>query len=99
MKYILLFLLFPLSVSAQFCGYVSHANYNLNGVNDVTISGDSVSNITLTNCNRIHIFKVRVQGATGQAIRIIGGSNITIDSSYIENCVQGIYAQSATNVI
>jgi hypothetical protein len=99
MKYILLFLLCPLNALCQFCNYTAHANYNLNGVNDVTITGDSVSSIILTNCNRIHIFKVRVQGATGQAIRIIGGSDITIDSCYIENCVQGIYAQSTTNVI
>jgi hypothetical protein len=100
MKRLLLFLLIiPGFAKAQFCNYSAHANYNLNGVSGIVIMGDSVSNITLTNCHDIHIFKVRVQGATGQAIRIIGGSNITIDSSYIENCVQGIYAENVTNVI
>lgn len=100
MKYILLlFLLSPLTAFCQFCGYVYHADISLTGANNVLIQGDSLQHITLTNCTNIHIFKCRVQGGTGKAINISGGSNITIDSCYIENVQQGIYAQNCTNVI
>jgi hypothetical protein len=100
MKYLITFLFFlPLAGACQFCGYSAHANYNLTGANNVTISGDSVSSIVLTNCTNIHITKCRVQGSTGQAIRISGGSGITIDSTYIENVQQGIYAQNASNIV
>jgi hypothetical protein len=100
MKYILLlFLISPLTAFCQFCNYTFHAPISLNGVNDMTITGDSLSSITLTNCNRIHIFKCRLQGSTGKAINISGGSDITIDSTYIENVQQGIYAQNAARII
>lgn len=99
MKRWLILLLFPLSASAQFCGYSSHANYNLIGVSNVTITGDSVSSIILTNCTNVHIFKVRVQGSTGIGIKLTGCTDVKIDSSYVENVQQGIIATSCTNTI
>lgn len=96
---LLLIFLLPMSASAQFCGYTAHANISLNGISNQTINGDSLSHINLVNCTNIHITKCRVQGSAGQAITITGGSNITIDSTYIENVQQGIYAENSSNVI
>jgi hypothetical protein len=99
-RWLLILLLLPLFANAQYCGpYTAHANISLSSVSNQTISGDSLSNITLTNCTNIHITKCRVQGSTGQAITISGGSGITVDSVYIENVQQGIIAQNASNVV
>jgi hypothetical protein len=99
MKWLLLFLLLPLSAFGQFCGYSAHANYNLASVSGITISGDSVASIQLTSCSNIHITKTRVQGSAGVAIKLTGCTNITIDSVYVENVQQGIIATNCTNTI
>jgi len=98
MKWLILFLLLPLSGFCQYCNYTAHANISLTGASDQTIYGDSLSNITLTNCINITIRHCRIHGSTGQAITISGGSGFTIDSVYIDNVQQGLYAENASNV-
>jgi len=98
-RWLLILILIPRLAYCQFCGYTAHANYNLTGVSNTTISGDSVSSIVLTNCTNVHIFKVRVQGSTGVAIKLNNCTNIRIDSSYVENVQQGIIAQNCNGTI
>ena len=70
----------------------------LNGVNDITISGDEITGddldcIQLTNCKNIHITHCRLISSKGFGVRLWKCSNILIDSNYMGDVRAGVYAQ------
>jgi len=120
MKWILfIFLLIPFIAKSQtvvpFCGpFTSHAPISMTGVNNVTISGDSIlvgtsaSGIYLTNCHDVTITKCHILNGSnstpnlnynGIAIVLYNCYNITVDSCYINNVVSCVYAQNCTGGI
>lgn len=96
---LLICLLMPFIAHAQFCGYTYHAPI-ATATNGSTISGDSLTSISLTGVSNVHITKCKVANkATGIAIFLLNCTNITIDSCIVENVQQGIIAQNCTNTI
>lgn len=99
--FILLFLLIPIFVKAQFCGpYTFHAPISMTGASNITISGDSLTSISLTSCTDVHITKCKVANNTsgaGLAINLSNCTRVTIDSCFITNCNQGIYAHNCVS--
>ncbi|MGZ3810605.1 MAG: right-handed parallel beta-helix repeat-containing protein [Mucilaginibacter sp.] len=77
----------------------------LNGVNNITISGDSINvnggstiGITIINCKNIHITKSKILNSTNRGIWVWGSTNVLIDSCYISNVSVGIYAHASQQV-
>ena len=75
----------------------------LNGVNNITINGDSINagssiGITLINCKNIHITKSRIQNGTQRGIFVSACTNVLIDSCYISNVALGVYAHDSFQV-
>jgi len=95
MKKLILLLLLSVSAllaKAQFCGpytFINHLSYS--GMSNLTISFDSLQYISLTSCHNIHITHCKVAGNVfGIGIELNSCTGITIDSTEITNCGQGI---------
>ena len=75
----------------------------LNGVSNITISGDSINGgssvgITLINCKNIHITKSKIMNGTQRGIFVSSCTNVLIDSCFISNVAIGIYAHDSFQV-
>lgn len=88
-------------------GYKASVPVNLKGVNNITISGDSITaggvpGFTLTNCYNIHIHGNKVVNGKGNnsvAVYLVNCHDITIDSCYFSSVTSGVYAVDCTTNI
>lgn len=81
--------------------YKLSAPIKLNGVHNLTISGDSIAGgsvpcIQLLNCSNIHITKCRLLNSSHEGIFIWNCSGITVDSCYISKVSTGIFVLDCT---
>lgn len=102
----LLLLLFPILVKAQSIpvGGPLSAPINLQSnktYQNLTIDGGNakVNLVTGSNVSNVHIHKLYLKNTKGFAILLNGCTNVTIDSTFIDNIGFGIYAQSGSNHI
>lgn len=103
---IIILLLFPILVKAQYCSYTSHAPISINGGSNVTISGYVIDlaganaiGILVQNVRTLHITKCKIiNNNNNYGIKVYRCSNVTIDSCDFENVGFGAYCQRDTTV-
>ena len=83
--------------------YKVSAPISLSGVNNLTISGDSIKGgtvpcITLTNCTNIHITHCKLFNSTNVGVNLLNCVNVLVDSSYISNVSTGVYATTSKTI-
>jgi parallel beta-helix repeat protein len=79
---------------------------SLNGVSNMTISGDSINcnntnaiGIKLTNCHNIHITHCKIYNSTANGIYLYKCSNITIETCYITKVSTGINVSTSLGIV
>ena len=79
---------------------------SLNGVNNLTISGDSINcyntnviGIKLTNCHDIHITYCKIYNSTANGIYLYKCSNITIDKCYVTKVSTGVNVSTSSGIV
>lgn len=90
-----------LSVNAQtlpFKNLKSSKPIYYKGINNFTISNDSINGgaspcIYLINCNNVHITHCKLQNSTDMGVHLNNCSNVLIDSNYLVNLKNGVYAE------
>ena len=90
-------------VSTSNTTYKISAPISLTGVNNITISGDSIKGgtvpcITLTNCTNVHITHCKLFNSTTVGVNLSNCVNILVDSSYISNVSTGVYATTCQTI-
>jgi hypothetical protein len=88
---------------------VAKSNYKvsqpitLNGVHDITISGDSISGganscISLVNCYNIHITNCKLVNSSAMGVNLSACSNIIVDDCVVANVATGVYSYNGKNI-
>ncbi|MBC6699260.1 Ig-like domain-containing protein [Hymenobacter puniceus] len=83
-------------------GLTASAPINLTGQSNRVIENLVITNfsttpaIKLTNCSNITIRRVSLRNGQKLGVDLYGCSNITIEDSYFENLIGGIYSQNGT---
>lgn len=89
------------STSLNATTYAPSAPINLDGVHDITISGQAINGgsapaISLSNCYNVHITQNSLGNSTDVGIYLYHCYNITIDYNYITNVSTGVYVDHST---
>jgi len=88
---------------------VTNSNYkvsqpiSLNGVHDMTISGDSISGgalscISLVNCYNIHITHCKLVNSSVNGVNLTDCNNIIVDDCSVANVSTGVYSFNSRSI-
>ena len=91
------------SISSSKSIYKVSQPISLNGVHDITISGDSISGgalscISLVNCYNIHITHCKLVNSSSFGVSLSGCTNVVIDDSYIANVLTGVHSFNGRSI-
>jgi hypothetical protein len=91
------------SISPSKSTYKVSQPISLNGVHDITISGDSISGgalscISLVNCYNIHITHCKLVNSSSFGVNLSDCSNVVVDDSNIANVLTGVHSFNSRSI-
>jgi hypothetical protein len=91
------------AISPSKSNYKASQPISLNGVHDITISGDSIrggalSCISLVNCYNIHITHCKLVNSSTFGVSLSGCTNVVVEDSYVANVLTGVHSFNSRSI-